>query len=83
MKKEIRLDEYGRLVFKHKTNPNLFAERPYYWVDRITVLDETEGRRVIQDTKYSTFDLTDWEPMTLDEYRSVKSKYKDFRKGKN
>ncbi len=79
-KKKIELDEYGKLVFKHKTNPNLFAERPYWWVDRIIVLDETKGRRVIQDTQYSKFDLSDWEPMTKEEYACVERKYKDLIK---
>ncbi len=75
-----RLDEFGRLVFKHKTNPNLFAERSYDWVDRIIVIDETEGRRIIQDTKFSTFDLSDWKPMTQEEYDSIERKYNEINK---
>ena len=78
--KEIKLNKRGKLVFKHKTNPNLFAERVYEWVDRIIVLDETKDRKVTKDTKYSTFDLSDWEPMTQDEYDSVKRKYKEINK---
>jgi len=77
---EIKLDENGKLVFKHKTNPNLFAERAYDWVDRIIVLDETKDSSIIEDTKYSTFNLSDWEPMTLDEYNSVERKYKEVNK---
>ncbi len=76
--KEIPLDDFGKLVFKHKINPNLFAERTYYWVDRIIVLDETGGRRrIIESTQYSIFNLSGWEPMTREEYDSVKKYYKE------
>jgi len=78
--KEIELNEFGKLVFKYKINPNVFAERVYEWVDRIIVLDETgDIRRLIFDGLYSTFDFSDWEPMTKKEYALGKRMYKDFR----
>lgn len=77
---EHSLNENGKLVFKHKTNPSLFAERTYDWVDRIIVIDETRGRMVVQDTKFSTFDLSDWKPMTRKEYGFIKRKYKEINK---
>ena len=75
---EIRLDAYGHLVFKHKTNKRLFLERPYEWVDRLILLDETEGRDVVMDFKYSTFDFYAWTPVTPEEYNSVKLKYREI-----
>ncbi len=75
---ETQLDTYGRLVFKHKTNKRLFLERPYEWVDRLILLDETEGRDVVMDFKYSTFDFYAWAPVTKEEYNSVKSKYREI-----
>jgi hypothetical protein len=78
--KEIELNEDGKLVFKHKTNKRLFLERSYRWVDRLTLLDETEERQVIDSYKYSTYDLGAWEPMTKEEYDSVKSCYKEIYK---
>jgi len=46
---EIELDGYRLLIFKHKTNKRLFLERPYYWVDRIILIDETEDRGIVMD----------------------------------
>jgi hypothetical protein len=76
--KEIELNEHGKLVFKHKTNKRLFLDRSYRWVDRLILLDETDGRQVIDEFKYSTFDLSAWEPMTKEEFDSVKSSYKEI-----
>ena len=75
---EIELDGNRLLIFKHKTNKRLFLERPYYWVDRIILIDETEDRDIVMDFKYSTFDLYAWTPMTKEEYISVKSKYREI-----
>ena len=60
MRGHIELDEYGRLVFRHYANKNLFLHRPFSWQDRITMLHESDkGRQFIQQFKFSTFDLTD------------------------
>jgi hypothetical protein len=74
------LNEYGLLVFKHKTNKRLFLQRSYRWVDRLTLIDETEGRQIIDEFKFSTFDLSAWSPLTKDEYDNVKSNYKEIWK---
>lgn len=74
----IELDEYGMAVWKHKTNKNLFVQRSYSWCDRVIVLDETTNRSIVDDTKFSTFDFTDWTPMTKEEYLSVKSNFKEI-----
>ena len=79
----MELDEHGLLVWKHKTNKRLFLERPYRWVDRIFLLDETEGRSNVMEFKYSTFDFYAWEPMTKEEYISIVSNYKEIYKREN
>lgn len=83
MNKVIELNDFGLAVFKHKTNKRLFLHREYSWVDRITLLDETEGRQIIDDYKFSTYDLSAWEAMTRDEYSKVKHKYKEIYEEEN
>ncbi len=78
--KELYLNEYGLIVFKHKTNKRLFLERTYHWKDNITLLDETEGRQVIMCQKYSTFNTNAWQPITKEEYSKVDKKYTDIYK---
>lgn len=73
----IELNEFGKAVWRHKYSKNLFVERPYHWCDRVIVLDETEGRRVIDDTEFSTFSFADWIPMTVEEYKMAKNNYKE------
>lgn len=74
------LDEYGLLVFRHKTNKRLFLERSYRWVDRLTLIDETSGRQIIDDFKFSTFDFSAWSPFSKEEYDMIKSNYKEIWK---
>ena len=74
----IELNEYGMAVWRHKTNKNLFVERSYSWCDVVTTLDETEGRRVMDVGKFSTFDFTDWIPVTVEEFKKVKMKFNEI-----
>lgn len=76
--KDNYLNEHGLLVFKHKTNKRLFLERTYHWVDIIILIDETEGRQVIDSYKYSTYDTGAWELMTKEEYNKVVRNYKEI-----
>ena len=69
------LNEYGLRVWKHKTNKRLFLQQSYRWKDILVLLDETEGRQIIDQFKVSTFEFSAWTPMTKEEYDSVKSKY--------
>ena len=78
MNKPIELNEYGLAVWKNKKNKNLFAQRSYNWVDRIIVLDESQGQRIIEDTRFSTFDFSEWIPMTLEEYGRVKACFNEI-----
>lgn len=73
----ILLNEYGMAVWRHKYSRSLFVQRDYEWCDRVVVIDETEGRRIVDDMKFSEFDFADWVPMTVEEYSRVKSCFKE------
>jgi len=74
------LNENGLLVYKHMTNKHLFLQRSYRWKDSILLMDESNGRQIIQGFKYSTFDLSGWELITKEEYDKVEKKYTDIYK---
>ena len=74
----IELNEYGMAVWFHKENKNLFVERAYKWCDRIIMIDETTSRQVVDDTQFSTFDFTDWIPVTVEQFKTVKSNFKEI-----
>lgn len=76
----MELDEFGLRVWKHKTNKRLFLQQSYRWKDDVLLIDETEGRQIIDYFKASTFDYDTWEPMTIEEYNSVVSYYKEIWK---
>lgn len=78
MNEPIELNEFGMAVWRHKQNKTLFAERSYRWCDRVIVLDESKGRLVVDDTQFSTFDFSEWIPMTVEEYKRVKACYKEI-----
>lgn len=80
MNKEIELDKHGRLVFRHYSNKNLFLHRPYRWSDRLIMLHESNenGRQVIDEFKYSTFNLNAWIPVTVEEDKLIKSNYTEI-----
>jgi len=81
MTETIELNEFGLAVWRHKTNKNLFVQREYNWVDRVIVLDETETRNIVDDVKFSTFDFSDWIPMTVEEFEKVKRNFKEIYDG--
>jgi len=53
------LNEFGLRIWSHKTKPHVVT-REYEWCNVVIVTDESEGRRVIEVTEFSTFDFTDW-----------------------
>ena len=79
----MELDDHGKRVWKHKTNKRLFLEQSYRWKDRLTLIDETEGRQVIDTYQASAYDYGAWTPMTKEEFDSVKSKYLEIYQEKN
>lgn len=78
MGKGIELNEDGLVIWKHKTNKRLFLQQSYRWKDRLLLIDETEGRQVIDTFKASTFDYGAWESMTVEEYKRVKAKFREI-----
>ena len=71
--KGLWLNEYGKLVFQHKTKRKLFAERSYHWVNRLHFIDESEGNRShAGEMKFSEFDSSDWIQITPQEFESLK-----------
>ena len=74
------LNEYGKLVFISKTRPRVFLEKPYRWVDRSVVIDESDGktRKVVESVSFSLLLsglYDDWIPMTFEQYEKGKSFY--------
>ena len=76
----MELNEHGMRVWKHKTNKRLFLQQSYRWKDSLVLLDETEGRQIVDSFKASTFDYGTWDYMTQEEYDSVKSKFTEIYK---
>lgn len=74
----MELNEHGLRVWKHKTNKRLFLQQSYRWKDSLVLLDETEGRQIVDVFIASTFDYGAWTPMSQEEYNSVKLKYRDI-----
>lgn len=74
----MKLNEFGKRVWKHKTNKRLFLEQSFGWKDNLILLDETEGRQVVDSYKVSEYDFSAWEPMTQEEYDLVDSSYKEI-----
>lgn len=74
----MELNEFGKKVWKHKSNKRLFLEQSYKWKDVLVLIDETEGRQIVDNYKASTYDYSAWTPMTKEEYDSVKSYYKEI-----
>ena len=76
----MELNEHGMRVWKHKTNKRLFLQQSYRWKDSLVLLDETEGRQIVDSFKASTFNYGAWDSMTQEEYDSVKSKFTEIYK---
>jgi hypothetical protein len=74
----MELNEFGLRVWKHNSNKRLFLQQSYRWKDLIVLIDETEGRQIIDYFKASTFDYSAWKPMTQEEYNSVKLYFKEI-----
>jgi hypothetical protein len=74
----MELDEFGKKVWKHKTNKRLFLEQSYIWKERLTLIEEFEDERnVVMTFELNSFDFSAWAPMTKEEFDSVKSYYKE------
>ncbi len=74
--RELWLNNYGMIVFQHKTKRKLFAERSYHWVNRLHFIDESEGmRKAAGEMKFSEFDISEWIQITPQEFEAVERFY--------
>lgn len=71
----MELNEYGKRIW-YRYSGRLTLERSYKWVDSLILIDEENNRKLITTFNFSTFDFTDWTPMTLAEYKIVCSSKK-------
>jgi hypothetical protein len=77
--KDMELNEFGKRVWKHKTNKRLFLEQSYIWKERLTLIDEFEDERnVVMTFELNSFDFSSWTPMMKEEFDSIKSQYKEI-----
>jgi hypothetical protein len=75
----MKLNEFGKKVWKHKTNKRLFLEQSYSWKERLILIEEYEDKRnVVMAFELNSFDFSAWTPMSKEEYDSVKSSYKEI-----
>lgn len=75
MKSNLILNEFGKRVWKHKSNKKLFLEQAYGWKQNLYLLDETNGRKITASYDETEVDFLEWEPMTKFEYDLVEYKY--------
>lgn len=64
------LNEHGERIW-YRYGGRLTLEKSYGWVDVLILIDEENNRRVITQFKASTFDFTDWTPMTKEQFKLV------------
>ena len=65
-----KLDQYGKLVWIHKENKYLFAEKAYGWSQTILLIDESNppDRTVVKVIPLSHFNESAWVPMTKEQF---------------
>jgi hypothetical protein len=78
------LNEHGLVILQFKKQPHLFAHRDYHWVDKISIIDESDGRRsysgsspvgiFISQTKEENFI-----PILPEEYKLIKINYSEIK----
>lgn len=65
----IKLNDYGQAIWLHNDIPNIVLDRPYDWCDRAFIIDENQGRLVIDERKFSEMHLDNWTPLDYNAYR--------------
>jgi len=81
------LDESGLLIFQSKTNPNIFAQRAYDWVDRVILIHEKKkkngyDRLIIGTMKFSDFPFLEYRMITTEEFQKIKKAYSEINNKK-
>jgi len=75
----MELDEFGKRVWKHKTNKRMFLEQTYHWKKTMVLIEEFEDERnIVMSLDIEKTDLSSWMPMTKKEFDSVKRNYKEI-----
>jgi hypothetical protein len=75
----MELNEFGKRVWKHKVNRRLFLEQSYRWVKDVYVIEESEDcRRLVESYSLTTVDLSEWVPMSKQEFDTVKYYYREI-----
>lgn len=64
----IELNEFGKMIWQNKARPEMWAERAYSWCDRVLFM---VNRQVYDTQKFSTFDFSGWQPITVEEYEKM------------
>lgn len=76
--RKIYTNEWGQVILQNKKNSKIFAERTYYWNDTVTLIDETDGRRLIGIKQQSYFLEKDWTPILPEEYKQIERNYSEI-----
>lgn len=83
MKYSYWLNELGLVVLQFKNQPNLFAHRDYHWVDRIAIVDESDGRSVLRNSTLAIFisknKEVDFIPILPEEYKLIRRSYSEIK----
>ena len=75
----MELDEFGKKVWKHKTNKRMFLEQSYNWKERLTLIEEFgDERNVVMQFNTAGFDFSAWTPMSQSEFDSIRSYYREI-----
>lgn len=80
MSTPIELNDWGKAYWT-KYDGRLSVERPYRWCDYMIMIDEVNGRSIVTDFKFSTFDFDGWTPMTKEDYDFILKGGKLWEKG--
>jgi|GEM_PF-4135545 len=74
----IELDKRGLAIWRHKSVKHLFVKRTDRRCTRVTVISESQGRQSLDDLEPSTLNFQCWIPVTVDQFRKVKTSYTEI-----
>ena len=73
------LNGFGLAMWRHKDDKTKFVVREFDWRDRVLVLEEVdEDRTVVVAQRFSTFNFSNWIPVSVDEFKKIKRFCKDI-----
>jgi hypothetical protein len=72
-------DEFGKKIWKHKTNKRMFLEQSYRWKNKLTLIEEFEDERtVVMQFNTVGFDFSAWTPISQSEFNSIRNFYREI-----